>query len=127
MAREHEQWLPYWININEEEAYCSALLASLAGSTIAGNFLILGAASNVIIIQNAERKHGKTPSFWEFARVGVPLTLVNVPVYWIFIRLLRSPRGYISCAIFLHLLENIQQSVLLLNNLSPSETNYLAG
>ena len=40
-------------------------MALAAGSTIAGNFLILGAASNVIIIQNAE-KEGETLSFAEF-------------------------------------------------------------
>lgn len=37
--------------------------ALAAGSTIAGNFLILGDASNVIIIQHAE-KHGATLIFW---------------------------------------------------------------
>jgi len=59
-----------------------ALMALAAGSTIAGNLFILGAASNVIIIQNAE-KSGETITFMEFARVGVPLTAVNVLVYWI--------------------------------------------
>jgi len=52
-----------------------------AGSTVAGNFLILGAASNVIIVQNAE-KRGETLTFWEFARVGILLTLINTAVYW---------------------------------------------
>ncbi|VVB70655.1 Uncharacterised protein [uncultured archaeon] len=58
-----------------------ALMALAAGSTIAGNLFILGAASNVIIIQNAE-KGGETLTFMEFARVGVPLTVLNVLVYW---------------------------------------------
>ncbi|OPY50971.1 MAG: Citrate transporter [Methanosaeta sp. PtaU1.Bin112] len=58
-----------------------ALMALAAGSTIAGNLFILGAASNVIIIQNAE-KSGETLTFLEFARVGVPLTALNVLVYW---------------------------------------------
>jgi Na+/H+ antiporter NhaD/arsenite permease-like protein len=53
-----------------------------AGSTIAGNLLIIGAASNVIIIQNAER-HGVIITFWEFAKIGIPLTLANAVVYWI--------------------------------------------
>jgi Na+/H+ antiporter NhaD/arsenite permease-like protein len=61
------------------------MLALAAGSTIAGNMLILGAASNVIIIQNAERKGGQTLTFWEFAKVGVPLTLLNVAVYFVFL------------------------------------------
>lgn len=62
-----------------------AFVALAAGSTIAGNLLVLGAASNVIVIQNAE-KRGETLSFYEFARVGVPLTLINLFVYWVFLR-----------------------------------------
>jgi Na+/H+ antiporter NhaD/arsenite permease-like protein len=62
------------------------LLALASGSTLAGNLFILGAASNVIIIQNAERKTGQTLGFAEFARVGIPLTLANVLVYWAFLR-----------------------------------------
>lgn len=63
------------------------LLALAAGSTIAGNLFILGAASNVIIIQNAERE-GQTLTFLEFAKVGMPLTALNCLVYWIFLSLL---------------------------------------
>ncbi|MDP2796869.1 MAG: SLC13 family permease, partial [Methanoregula sp.] len=60
------------------------LMALAAGSTIAGNLTILGAASNVIIIQNAE-KQGETISFMEFAKVGIPLTILQTAVYWIFL------------------------------------------
>ncbi len=60
------------------------LMALAAGSTIAGNLFILGAASNVIIIQNAE-KNGETLTFLDFARVGIPLTMINVLVYWLFL------------------------------------------
>ena len=45
-------------------ASTKALMALAAGSTIAGNMLILGAASNVIIIHNAEKKSGETLTFW---------------------------------------------------------------
>jgi len=62
----------------------SQLMALAAGSTIAGNLTILGAASNVIIIQNAE-KQGQTFSFIEFAKVGIPLTILQIAVYWIFL------------------------------------------
>jgi len=61
------------------------LLALASGATLAGNLFILGAASNIIIIQNAERKGGHSLGFVEFARVGIPLTLVNVLVYWLFL------------------------------------------
>lgn len=64
------------------------LMALAAGSTIAGNLFILGAASNVIIIQNAEKRTGDTLTFLEFARAGLPLTLVNAVIYWIFLRFL---------------------------------------
>ena len=60
------------------------LMALAAGSTLAGNLTILGAASNVIIIQNAE-KSGETLTFLEFARVGVPLTIIQVAIYWIWL------------------------------------------
>lgn len=60
------------------------LLALAAGSTVAGNLLIIGAASNVIIVQRAERE-GTTLSFWAFARAGIPVTLLNVVVYWLFL------------------------------------------
>jgi Na+/H+ antiporter NhaD/arsenite permease-like protein len=60
--------------------------ALAAGSTIAGNLLIIGAASNVIIIQNAE-KRGETLTFREFAKVGAPLTLVTALVYCVFLML----------------------------------------
>jgi Na+/H+ antiporter NhaD/arsenite permease-like protein len=59
-------------------------VALAAGSTIAGNLFILGAASNIIIIQNAER-YGETITFKEFAKIGIPLTIVNIFVYWVFL------------------------------------------
>jgi len=67
----------------------AGLMALAAGSTIAGNLSILGAASNVIIIQNAERKSGETLTFWEFVRVGLPLTVINMFVYWLFFSIIR--------------------------------------
>ena len=60
------------------------LMALAAGSTIAGNLLILGAASNVIIIQNAE-KEGKTISFVEFSRIGILITILDAIIYFIFL------------------------------------------
>ena len=60
------------------------LMALAAGSTIAGNLFILGAASNIIIIQHAEKENaGESITFIEFAKIGVPLTAINVAVYWV--------------------------------------------
>ena len=64
----------------EAGAPTATYLALAAGSTIAGNLLILGAASNVIIIQNAE-KQGYSLSFMEFAKTGIPLTICQTVVY----------------------------------------------
>ncbi len=63
----------------------STALALAAGTTIAGNLFILGAASNVIIVQMAERKYGHFLSFFDFARVGILITAVNMLVYWAFL------------------------------------------
>jgi Na+/H+ antiporter NhaD/arsenite permease-like protein len=62
------------------------ILALAAGSTIAGNLTILGAASNVIVIQQAE-KEGYSLSFWEFFRIGLPLTILNILIYSLFLAL----------------------------------------
>jgi Na+/H+ antiporter NhaD/arsenite permease-like protein len=75
-------YLPF---LQSLDAGTPALLALAAGSTIAGNLLILGAASNVIIIQRAER-HGETLGFMEFARTGIPVTILNLLVYALYLR-----------------------------------------
>lgn len=75
-------YLPVLVQIG---ASTKGMMALAAGSTIAGNLSILGAASNVIIIQNAEKRSGATLTFFEFVRIGLPLTVVNVAVYWLFL------------------------------------------
>lgn len=65
----------------------SAYMALAAGSTLAGNFLIFGAASNLIIIQNVEKRGEKGIDFFQFAKYGIPLTIVTLLVYWGFLSL----------------------------------------
>lgn len=60
------------------------LLALAVGSTIAGNLTLIGAASNVIIAQLAER-NGVHLGFWQFVAVGAPLTIMCLLVYWCFL------------------------------------------
>lgn len=67
----------------------SAFMALAAGSTVAGNILVLGAASNVIIIQHAE-KHWATLGFRTFAKAGAPLALINLGVYWAWLKMFYS-------------------------------------
>jgi Na+/H+ antiporter NhaD/arsenite permease-like protein len=71
--------------LTQAGALTKGMMALAAGSTIAGNLTILGAASNVIIIQNAEKRGGSTLTFMEFIKIGVPLTIVNIAVYWSFL------------------------------------------
>jgi Na+/H+ antiporter NhaD/arsenite permease-like protein len=56
-----------------------------AASTIAGNLTILGAASNIIIIQAAESRGIKTFTFIEFFNIGIIVTLVNLAVFYFYI------------------------------------------
>ncbi|CAM2874483.1 arsenite efflux membrane component-like protein [Legionella steigerwaltii] len=63
----------------------SSLLALAAGSTIAGNLSILGAASNIIIIQNCEKRGIRGFGFLEFIKIGAPLTLANILIYAYFL------------------------------------------
>ncbi len=65
-----------------------AFMALAAGSTLAGNVLILGAASNVIIVQNAEKRSHHTLSVAKFTAIGLPLTIVQLLVCWICFQLL---------------------------------------
>jgi Na+/H+ antiporter NhaD/arsenite permease-like protein len=69
-------------------ATTKGMMALAAGSTIAGNLFILGAASNVIIIQNAEKKSGETLTFLDFAKIGIPMTIINILIYWLFLRIM---------------------------------------
>lgn len=59
-----------------------------AASTIAGNLTILGAASNIIIIEAAESRGVHAFSFLEFFKVGSIVTAANLTVYYAFIVLL---------------------------------------
>ncbi|MEJ5292479.1 MAG: SLC13 family permease [Candidatus Methanosuratincola sp.] len=47
-----------------------------AGSTLAGNLTLLGAAANIIVLEAAENK-GETFSFLEFLRAGAPTALLT--------------------------------------------------
>lgn len=65
-----------------------ALMALAAGSTLAGNLTLIGAASNVIIVDNAERRFGERVSFWEFTRIGLPLGLAQLALTWALLALI---------------------------------------
>tara|TARA_R110000868_G_C10954140_1_gene767996 strand:+ start:120 stop:1340 length:1221 start_codon:yes stop_codon:yes gene_type:complete len=60
-------------------------LALAVGSTLAGNLLLFGAASNIIITQNAEKRGEQGLPFWQFSIIGIPLTLVSLLIYSLFV------------------------------------------
>jgi len=55
----------------------TAWLALAMSSTFAGNLTVLGSVANLIVVENAQRE-GITVSFWEYCKVGVPLTLLTL-------------------------------------------------
>jgi Na+/H+ antiporter NhaD/arsenite permease-like protein len=67
------------------DAHVSQWMMLASASTIAGNLTILGAASNIIIIDVAESKNVKTFTFLEFFKIGGLVTLANVVIYYLFI------------------------------------------
>jgi Na+/H+ antiporter NhaD/arsenite permease-like protein len=56
-----------------------AWLTLAMASTLAGNFTILGSVANLIVVERA-RNLGVTIGFWDYFRVGAPLTLVTLAV-----------------------------------------------
>lgn len=55
-----------------------ALIISSA-STLAGNLTVLGSVANLIVIEQA-RPRGVRISFWEYFKVGVPITIVTIAI-----------------------------------------------
>lgn len=53
-------------------------------STLAGNFTIVGSIANLIVVQQA-RKLNLHIGFWEYLRVGAPLTFITMAVgaWWL--------------------------------------------
>lgn len=54
-------------------------LTLAACTTIAGNLTLIGAAANVIVVEESE-KEGIHMGFFEFMKIGVPLTLVTLAI-----------------------------------------------
>ena len=62
----------------------TAWLAVAMASTLAGNFTILGSIANLIVVQKAAAR-GVVISFWDYFRVGAPLTLITLVIgtWWL--------------------------------------------
>jgi Na+/H+ antiporter NhaD/arsenite permease-like protein len=61
-----------------------AWLVLAMSSTLAGNLTILGSIANLIVVEGARRR-GYTIGFWEYMRVGAPLTLATLAfgIWWL--------------------------------------------
>jgi Na+/H+ antiporter NhaD/arsenite permease-like protein len=57
----------------------TAWLTIAMSSTLAGNFTLLGSIANLIVVQKAA-EHGVTISFWDYFRVGAPLTFITLVI-----------------------------------------------
>ena len=55
----------------------TAWLALAMSSTLAGNLTVLGSVANLIVVESAPRE-GVSLSFWDYSRVGVPVTLLTL-------------------------------------------------
>jgi Na+/H+ antiporter NhaD/arsenite permease-like protein len=62
---------------NDVEAWITLAMAS----TIAGNLTILGAASNIIILESLETRFGASISFTRFLKIGSIVTAINLGIY----------------------------------------------
>jgi Na+/H+ antiporter NhaD/arsenite permease-like protein len=81
-------WVALQIPVMHSIGYGSstpwAWVALAAGSTLAGNLTLLGAASNLIVVQQAERA-GVRIGLGRFVKVGLPLTAMTVVVLFGFL------------------------------------------
>ncbi|MGO4885759.1 MAG: SLC13 family permease [Bryobacteraceae bacterium] len=55
-----------------------AWLALAMSSTLAGNLTVLGSVANLIVVERARRE--VNISFWEYARLGVPVTVITLAI-----------------------------------------------
>jgi Na+/H+ antiporter NhaD/arsenite permease-like protein len=64
-----------------------AWLILAMASTLAGNLTLLGSVANLIVVE-AAREERILIGFWEYARVGVPLTVITLTLGWLILVLL---------------------------------------
>lgn len=64
-----------------------AWLVIAMASTLAGNFTILGSIANLIVVQKAAAS-GVVIGFWNYFRVGAPLTIITLAIgtLWLWLR-----------------------------------------
>jgi Na+/H+ antiporter NhaD/arsenite permease-like protein len=65
---------------NQQQAWLTVAMAS----TLAGNFAIVGSVANLIVVQRARAQNVEI-GFWEYSKVGAPLTVltIGVGIFWL--------------------------------------------
>lgn len=67
---------PFVVSLKEHDR---AWLVIAMASTLAGNFTILGSIANLIVAQKAAGG-GVVIGFWDYFRVGAPLTIITLVI-----------------------------------------------
>jgi Na+/H+ antiporter NhaD/arsenite permease-like protein len=64
--------------------HARAWLTIAMASTLAGNFTIMGSIANLIVVQKAAAR-GVVISFWDYFRIGAPVTLITLAIgtFWL--------------------------------------------
>jgi Na+/H+ antiporter NhaD/arsenite permease-like protein len=67
---------PFVVTLKDRD---TAWLAIAMASTLAGNFTVLGSIANLIVVQKAAAS-GVAINFWDYFRVGAPLTIITLAI-----------------------------------------------
>ncbi|MEM4529181.1 MAG: SLC13 family permease [Candidatus Methanomethylicaceae archaeon] len=81
-------YVDFMKNIGYSRQDLNAWITLAYSSTIAGNLTLIGAASNIIILEVIESKYNTTITFMEFFKIGSIITLVNLCIYIIFLNII---------------------------------------
>src|SRR5205814_1893159 len=73
----------------------TAWLTVAMASTLGGNFTVLGSIANLIVVQRAAAS-GVEIGFWDYFRVGAPLTLLTLLIGTLWLWLRDQPRARVS-------------------------------
>lgn len=71
--------------LHTHNANLNLYLSLAASSTIAGNLCLMGAASNIIVLNRLEKSNGFKLKTGYFFLIGAPLVLINLLVYYFFL------------------------------------------
>ena len=71
----------------------ASMLAVAYGASIGGVATIIGSPPNGVMVSFAQNTLGETVTFGEWFQIGFPVMLVTLPVTWLLLMSIYSPRG----------------------------------